>query len=88
MHIVLYKMYLLYKLFIVFYKMYLLHLFCSVAYLAFWKLLTLKMDFRECFIIISAVKRLITSKIKVFVYIIYVCVVCTVYIYCVYINTN
>ncbi len=33
----------------------------------------------------SAVKRLITSKIKVFVYIIYVC---TVYIYYVYINTS
>ncbi len=33
----------------------------------------------------SAVKRLIASKIKVFVYIIYVC---TVYIYYVYINTH
>ncbi len=35
----------------------------------------------------SAVKWLITSKIKVFVYIIYVCV-CTVYIYYVYINAQ
>ncbi len=38
--------------------------------------------------LISAVKQLITSKIKGFIYIIYVCVcVCTVYIYYVYIHT-
>ncbi len=37
------------------------------------------------YLYISAVKRLIASKIKVFAYIIYVCIV---YIYYVYINTH
>ncbi len=39
------------------------------------------------YVTISAVKRLIAHKIKVFVCIIYVCV-CSVYMYCVYINTH